>query len=466
MTLATFPLPSHGLPKTGWLGKSKHNQGMQPCTLTNNPRLLYNHPWKSAAEEKRMRGKIWLMLCGLLCLALPSYAQEATPEATEEAAPPQVLTIWWPDALVSPDNEDALDTLLDQTEDFATTQENTEVVLRLKRVGTIGGIMPTLRTASIVAPNALPTLTLVRRQDLISLVRSGTVQSLENAIPSSIISDLGTTLPLGQVNGELYGIPYMLAFQHLVYRPQPGVDYQGWSYTDLLAREQGFVFPASQATGVSDVLLLQYLAAGGTLNRDGELLLDEEALVTTLSFYEAASDAALVTGFTLNYPAQEEYRANFLNGEINTAVFDSHEYLSMVQDEPELQIAPIPTPTGEQAAILNGWMWVMIAPDREQRQLALDYIRWMMEPARQTELASEALMLPSQLSALEESSVSEVELDPYIGFLESPFISPAQAEVGSLGQLLQEATASVITLERTTEEATEYVLDRHDGDAE
>lgn len=413
-----------------------------------------------------MRRNIWLILCGVLCLALPLHAQEATQEATEEVIPPQVLTIWWPDVLVSPDNEDALDALLDQTEDFTNTQENTEVVLRVKRVGTIGGIMSTLRTASIVAPEALPTLTLVRRQDLISLVRSGTAQTLENAIPSSTISNLGNILPLGQVNGELYGIPYMLNFQHLVYRPQPGVDYQGWSYTDLLAREQGFAFPASQATGVSDVLLLQYLAAGGSLDRDGMLLLDEEALRTTIEFYEAASNAEVVNGFTLNYATQNDYEAEFRNGTYNTAVFDSHEYLRMVQDEPELQIAPIPTPAGEQAAILNGWMWVMIAPDREQRQLALNYIRWMLEPERQIELAGEALMLPSQLSAMEESSISGVDLDPYIGFLENPFISPAQAEVGSLGQLLQEATSSVITLERTTEEATDYVLDRYDGDAE
>jgi len=248
-----------------------------------------------------MRRRFLLMLGSLLCLALPIHAQEATPEATETAEPPQVLTIWWPDQLISPDDDEAYDLLFDQTEDFAQTQENTEVVLRLKRVGTTGGIMSTLRTASVVAPGALPTLTLVRRQDLLSLVRSGLAQSLEGSVTSATISELGNTLPLGQINGELYGIPYMLNFQHLVYRPQDGVDYDGWSYSDLLARGQGFVFPAAQTTGISDVLLLQYLAAGGTLDRDGVLQLNEEALQTTLAFYEAASDDGLVTGFTLNY---------------------------------------------------------------------------------------------------------------------------------------------------------------------
>ncbi len=409
-----------------------------------------------------MRGSLWLVVCGVLCLALPAQAQEATPEATEEAPPPQVLTIWWPDVLASPDNEDALDLLQEQTEAFAESQENTEVVLRLKRVGTTGGIMSTLRTASVVAPGALPTITLVRRQDLISLVRTGLAQSLEGSVSSTTVSDLGNALPLGQVGGELYGIPYMLSFQHLVYRPQDGVDYDGWSYSDLLARGQGFVFPAAQTTGISDVLLLQYLAAGGRLNRDGVLLLDEAALRTTLEFYEAASDAALVTGFTLNYLNQQDYRADFRAGEIDTAVFDSNQYLTLVAQEPELRIAPIPTPDGRQAAILNGWVWVMLSPMSEQQDLAMRYIDWMMQPERQAQLARESAMLPSQVIALDEPLSQEVAVDPYLAFLEDPFISLRETEVGSLAQLIQEAAASVLTLERTAEQATEYVLERHE----
>jgi ABC-type glycerol-3-phosphate transport system substrate-binding protein len=407
-----------------------------------------------------MRRSLFWVLCGVLCLVLPIQGQEATPEATEQAAPPQELTIWWPDALISPENDEALDLLQEQTEAFAETQENTEVVLRLKRVGTTGGIMSTLRTASVVAPGALPTITLVRRQDLVSLVRSGLAQLLEGAVASSTVSNLGNALPLGQVGGELYGIPYMLTFRHLVYRPQDGVDYDGWSYSDLLARGQGFVFPAAQSTGISDVLLLQYLAAGGSLDRDGVLLLDEEALETTLEFYEAASDAALVTGFTLNYLEQEDYLADFRTGEIDTAVFTSDEYMQLLGVDSDLRIAPIPTPTGEQAAILNGWVWVMLSSMSEQQTLALRYIDWMMEPERQAALAREAFTIPSQTSALQEPLARDVASEPYLNFLENPYISLREAEIGSLGQLIQEAAASVLTLERTAEQATEYVLER------
>jgi len=409
-----------------------------------------------------MRRRFLLMLGSLLCLALPIHAQEATPEATETAEPPQVLTIWWPDQLISPDDDEAYDLLFDQTEDFAQTQENTEVVLRLKRVGTTGGIMSTLRTASVVAPGALPTLTLVRRQDLLSLVRSGLAQSLEGSVTSATISELGNTLPLGQINGELYGIPYMLNFQHLVYRPQDGVDYDGWSYSDLLARGQGFVFPAAQTTGISDVLLLQYLAAGGTLDRDGVLQLNEEALQTTLAFYEAASDDGLVTGFTLNYLEQADYLDDFTLGEIDTAVFTSHTYLNLLQEDPDLRIAPIPTPDGQNEAILSGWVWVVLGSTRNQEDLAMRYIEWMMDTERHADLAQEALMLPSQVSALQEPLAQDISADPYLAFLENPYISLRETEVGSLAQLFQEAASSVLTLELTAEQATEYVIERYE----
>lgn len=409
-----------------------------------------------------MRGRLWLVVFSVWCFAIAAQAQETTPEATEEALPPRVLTVWWPDELIAPEDEDAFELLIDQTEDFAATQDNTEVVLRMKRVGTTGGIMSTLRTASVVAPNALPTVTLVRRQDLISLVRSGLAQSLENAIPAASVSNLGTALPLGQIDGEMYGIPYMLSLQHLVYRPQPDVTYEGWSFEELLARDQGFVFPAAQTTGISEVLLLQYLAAGGSLSREGILQLDEDALLATLEFYEAASDAALVTGFTLNYLEQADYLPDFRAGEIDTAVFNTHEYLSLLTQEPELRAAPIPTVDGGPAAILNGWVWVVLTSDARQRDLAVDYIAWMMEDERHAELAREALVIPSQASALDDALPPDVSASTYLAFLEAPFITLRDTDVGALAQLIQEAAASVLTLERTAEQATAFVVNQYE----
>jgi len=397
----------------------------------------------------------WIALLTLL-LSSRIFAQDATATPTPEPVP-QVLKIWLPDVLAAPDNAEVQTLLADQTAEFAATHANITIETRLRSVGNTGGIMSTLRTGSLVAEDALPTLTLLRRQDLVLAELAGLLHSMEGMIPSAVQGDLNTALQLGQVHVELYGVPYMLELQHVIYRPDSSLDYSSWSYDALLQRNQPFVFAGGRVGALSDVVLLQYLAAGGTLNREGQLELNADALRTTLNFYESASDLGMITGAAMNFLSENDYLTAFVDGDYEAGVFTSTQYLILYDDDNGLQIAPIPTASGQTTGVLNGWMWVLIAQSPEQQQLAVEYILWMLDPLRQAAVAEAVHMLPSRRSAL-ATVLGEMDNAPYTTLLDNALLPITESEGGTLARTMQDALSSVLTLEQTAEQATEFVL--------
>lgn len=405
-----------------------------------------------------MRSKIGFILCIIFLLTITTLAQEGDGEVTSPEEEQINLTIWWPDVLALDENNSFHPILAEQHDAFLANEENLNLEYRLKPVETIGGIMSTLRAASDVAPDALPSLTLVRRQNLLAAERIGLLQSLEGQVSSSIQGDLDTALALGQVNNILYGVPYLLELQHFVYRPEDGVNYSSWTYEAVLERNQPFIFAGGHVGGLNDIFYLQYLNDGGRLDRDGLLTLNDEALNSLLTFYETASDSGLVDGFTMNFTAPRDYMNEFLNEEYNTVVFDSSTYLRLHETDRTLEIAPIPTSSGEASTIFDGWMWVLIATDEEEQAAAIRYLNWMMAAERQSEFAEAVYQIPSRKSALEFGLAGNADVEAYLALLENPILPVSDGEVGSLGGLIQEALTSVITLESTAEEAVDYVV--------
>ena len=151
--------------------------------------------------------------------------------------------------------------------------------------------MATLRTANNVAPGALPDMTLIRREDLLSAAQSGLIYPLEGLVPSAILGDLyDVALELGQVDGQIYGLPFMLEGYHLAYHGIIDTLDVSASFDDFLLKETEWVFSGGRADNVTtDILFAQYLDAGGTPSQsNGKISIDSEALSTVLTFYEQA----------------------------------------------------------------------------------------------------------------------------------------------------------------------------------
>jgi len=415
------------------------------------------------ARLRHMVRRGWtLLLIGYLLNMGSISAQEPSP-TPEDDAPPRTLTIWWPDALASPEQPDVLQALTAQTTAFAA-ENNLDVETRIKSDAEVGGLMSTLRSASAVAPGALPDVTLLTRQQLLQAERTGLIQTLEGRVPTGIVSGLQGALQLGQIDGELYGLPYMLEALQIAYRPQPGVDYESWSYDGWLARGEPLTFAAGRTRGLNRVAYLQYALTGDNTQRDGTLSYSEPVLFNLLSFYELASDAGLIDGFNLNYGEVDDYMAAFRAGEIDQAVMESTTYLRLLNDEPEIAAAPIPTPMGDPATVLDGWMWVLVTTDIEQQRLVTEYLTTMMRPDFQAEVAHAAHMLPSQRTLISEVVERSEDIAFYNALLDNFILPLVDSEGGSLARRIQESFASVLTKERSAQAAAAVVTEQQNNE--
>ncbi len=401
---------------------------------------------------------------GLTPTATPLSITQPTPTPPDETPLTTTLTIWWPETLAPLSRPEITELLNEQFAAFTTAEDDTvEIVFRLKRAGSeTGAILPTLRTASDVAPAAMPDITLVRREELITAVQDGVIQPLEGFVSTAVIGELyDGTLELGQINGQLYGLPYTTETLMMVYRdpPEAIIADIGLRFETLLENELAFTLPGARPTGLNSTLFLQYLLAGGTLTgADGSPRVDADALLSVLAFYENAARAGLIDASVLDYTTPDAYLADFEAGNINSAVLRSDHYIQL-RAETDIDYAggSLPSVSGEPGTVLNGWMWVMVANTTQQQTVAARFIDWMMQVERQRAYAESIYRLPSQELALRTMDRRLIDTNLMNDLLSSTTIPGSEGAGGTLARAIQNAFINVITGNRTAEEAVSDV---------
>ncbi|MFQ3566850.1 MAG: hypothetical protein SNJ59_07600 [Aggregatilineales bacterium] len=399
----------------------------------------------------------------------------AQPEATptfEEAAPPvtptpagMTLRLWWPEPLAPVENEDAADLLSELIGAFRAANPNVMVDFRLKQVdhigmSNVGSLLATLRSASAVAPGALPHVTLMRRSDLLEAASLGLLQPLR--IPAAISGDVQrTALELGRIGEQVYGLPYMLDVEHMAFTERV-LPPARWAFDDVLASDLTYVFPAGRVNVLSNAFLAQYLTAGPDLLVGGELIVDAAVLRTVYTFYEQAVAAGVIDASVLEYIRPEDYGPALLSGLVDAGIVTSTLYGKLRARGLELGFGLIPTTTGEAITVLDGWMWVITTPDISLQEVALRFIEHMMQISEHEAYARAVRMVPAQRTALRGA----VDLD-YAAFVDNlvalAILPLPENASGTVARAMQSGLASVIAGQRTADEATRDVIAQLSG---
>lgn len=384
-------------------------------------------------------------------ISAPTLAPTA--EATE--AGPLTLSIWWPEPLSPVGDVRVAAVLSEQLDAFEIENPDLVIETRLKKPRDLGGIMETLRSASAVAPGALPDLTLLRREDLLAAVQSGLVQPLEGRVSSAVVGNLYTAaLELGQVNGQLYGLPYVLDVQHIAYWGDfPSGDFA--SFSDLLERQRSFVFPASSSAGISSVFLLQYLSAGGSLADLSVGEINQDALLAVLDFYQQALAAGLIDSSVLNYTSPNDYLVALQGQTIPAAAVSSAIYLDLGAGGQPLAFAPIPVQAGQPTTVLNGWLWVLTTTNNDRQAVASDFLDWMLDVERQSQYSQAVHMLPSLRAAMRQAGINAAYADFVTQLLGNAVLPLPEVSGTSTARVLQDALTAVISGQRTADEAVQ-----------
>jgi ABC-type glycerol-3-phosphate transport system substrate-binding protein len=401
--------------------------------------------------------------------AIPTIAVTSIP--THEATQPetQALVLWWPDTLTTIEQSEVNDLLNEQINDFVGLEENTvEIDFRIKRYGNeLGAIMPTLRSANGIAPGALPDLTLIRRSDLVAAVDAGLIYPLDGLMSASIIGDLyPSTLRLGQVDDRLYGLPYVVDVQHMIYTQDAlnGLDGSlDTSFSGILNSGLEWIIPTRRTTGLNLTFYAQYINASGVLpdNDRSALPLDIEALATVLNFYDDMANDGLLNPASLDYSSVNDYAALIVSGgAFDGALVSSNLFLSERYNGRDFVAASIPTQSGQHTGILNGWMWVVTTNNVDRQVVAGRFLNWMMDSTRQAEFAQISRTLPSQQSALQTLDRDIVPVDLYDAILNRAIIILPEPFTSTSARVMQTALMSVLTGESDAAEATQSVIDQ------
>jgi len=382
-----------------------------------------------------------------------------TPAPTIEPTPAVTrLVIWWPVSLAPMDNSEAAELLSEQISAFRAAQGNVEVQLRRKLDSGVGGIMSTLRTASPVAPGALPDLTLLRREDMQAAAQSGLIYPLDGQTPPAVLDDLyRSAQTLGQIGSNLYGLPYLMDVHHMAYSSADAAVPS--RFEDILTQQISFALPAAQTGVMNNILLIQYLDAGGTLPANGLEDTDVEALLTVLQFYEQATQQGLIDPAVLNYTSPADYRTSLTSGTLAAGGINSSLYLNLLEAaDTALNFGPIPTASGALVGQVDGWMWVMTTANADRQALAARFLSWMMDATRQSEYSQATNMIPSRRSALQAWPANA-----YISFIHQLLNNPlplAGSDSGTIARAMQNALVAVLAGEASAEAAVQDLVNQ------
>lgn len=381
-----------------------------------------------------------------------SGALPATPEVQAIT-----LVVWLPDTVVPPDDMQISSILFDQIEAFDDANPMVNVEIRRKRSQDVGGILSTMRAAASVAPGALPDVTLLRREDLLIATQNRLVQPLDDIFAAQIFADMyPAVMQLGVIGGQMFGVPYMieallLATTEDVVLPRP-------TFEAMLDQRVSFAFPAGQVGAVNNTLLLQYLAAGGSLPQEGETALVPSALESVLEFYELMRDESLIDARILEYTSSADYQQAIMDGTLDAGVMSSSVYLRLKADDPSVQMQAVPTQRGEPSTVVNGWVWVIATPNVERQAASAQLIEWLMSTERQRELTSAIRTLPSQRAVLRASWRTELDVQLIDQMLLNAVL-PTSLDVSAFSSIPM-SFGAVLRDEQSAQEAMRQVLEQ------
>lgn len=256
-----------------------------------------------------------------------------------------------------------------------------------------------------------------------------------------------------QVDGELIGLPAFADALFLYYRKDLLEEYgfeppTTWEELTTQAQAilegegdpnlQGFSYQGAPIEGTNCTFLVPYWGAGGELlNAEGEVDIDEEAAMQAFDFLLATIEEG-VTKENIAEVATDTTRQEFQSGNVVFAQLWGYGW-NLFQGEDSAvagKVGVVPLPSfegGEPATCIGGWQWAVSAFSDNKEQ-AVDLIRFLSGPEGSTHLAVNASNLPAIPSVYEDPAVLEAnpwfaQALPVVQTARSRPVSPRYPEV-------------------------------------
>jgi len=376
----------------------------------------------------------------------PGETEESTPTpqttTTVETTPAPItnLTLWVPPEMDPALETEASQMLQARLQMFSNQNEAIEINVRVKAASGVGGLLDALTAASAAAPDALPDLIALSRQDLENAALKSLIFPLDSLTEIPDDSDwYDFTRDMALLQGSTFGLPFAADTLVLVYRPESFEQFPV-SWEGIFETDTALAFAAESDQSLFQMSL--YLASGGSLqDNQRRPMLEVEPLTETFRLFQQGVEAGNITESSLQYQTSAQVWTAFREGQANLVVTWLSNYL---QDAPpDALLAPLFPVSNSPVSLGTGMGWALATPDENRHSLSAALAEFLVEPQFLSEWALASGYLPPRPSALDawqdqnlRTSLNQIAL--------MTRLRPSNDIIASLGPIIREQTLQVV----------------------
>lgn len=381
---------------------------------------------------------------------VPSSDDASKIEPIPTPAAPKIinLTIWIPEQFDLNGESNAARLLYQRIHEFSNDNPQVHLDVRVKSTTGAGSILETLAAASAVAPNALPSLILISRSDLVQAASKNLLFPIESFTEITSENDwFDISRELGKYQGTMYCFPFAVNAIGLVQEnARLGSDQPTWE--DMIRQSDQLLFASGDPEALTTLAL--YQSAGGILtDSTGQPYLDSNALNEVLSAYNDAAKRNRLSGSVLDYQTDGQVWDDFLNTTNSSALTWSNHALA---DPVSFQLALLPSLGDEPFTYAGGWVWCLTEPQEQERIYSVSFAEFLSAPEFLAEWAPESGYLPVRPSSV--TGFSNIELQSTISkMLLSTRVRPDKNAISEIGAEIKTSISEVLQQQFSPEES-------------
>jgi ABC-type glycerol-3-phosphate transport system substrate-binding protein len=324
-------------------------------------------------------------LAPILAPRTPTHAPVIEATSTPQAVPtptapaqdgPKILRVWLPPHFDPSAETESAGLLNQRLKEFEAEHPDLKIDVRIKT-----NVVDFLNITNRAAPNAMPDLIALSYDQMQVAAGAGLLHPLDGL--TDILQDSDWYVfarELGNVKNAAYGFPFAADTQLIVYRPAV-FEAPPSSWGGIIESGAQLAFPLSDTE--------QFFP-------QGMFTLDEDALISVLSFYQQAYESGVIPINIKDYQTDLQALNSYRNGETDIAVAWASSDIGINSGgyTPLLGLDDVPH------SVANGWVWSLAGSDADNQSLAIELASFLIESDYMSEWTYAAGYLPTRPLAL------------------------------------------------------------------
>lgn len=380
--------------------------------------------------------------------------QSVTMQAITPSSEVTNLSIWIPPQFDPSQDTDEAKLLTDLINTFMKENPDVSVSFRIKGTSGDSSALNSLSAAKNAAPDVIPTLVILDRNDLLAAVQKGLVYPINTEIFSDTNSWYSYAKQSSSVDNLIYGIPIAGDALVMAYRmSKTGSEMTTWD--DILSRGLPIAFVPSSSDALFPAFI--YSAMGGKLIDDqAQPWLDQSILVQTLNFFLTGGQNGAFPPSLSQVVDQSQNWQMFLEGSVSIIISNFSTYRHNQGTDINAISLPLFSESGSYP-LMNTWNIALTAGDTEIQKIGIKFAEKFADPIFNDLWTSKAGYFPVRESD-HIAWQNDNQFETILKINPGASLIPSSQILNKISPILNEAVSKVIKSLATPEQAAQEAI--------